>query len=360
MAIMTDVLNQIAMRLRSDQMLSVRLRTLFMDICGLREYADWQEIGQYSGQRFRLPRRFISSATGDRRLLESLRLVVDDMLEVKLNCVDDSLVFLTDGLFVPADYRVFPFIDESDHLIQRVAQENWLGWPTMVIDPATGCGHHALRVDAPHRFGLDISMRALSFAAVNSFLNDKLFSALAYSDIDRGIPLLIDRNVEHTLFLVNMPFALEPISDTLARTSAGGENGYEKTVSAMKAISSYAKLAGVRQKVRAVILAYSIGNRREDQWVVFEEAKRIFGPAHASWDLLKDEKLWRVNGKKEQPNPMPLSSMKLKADCRYHVRDPRKREPIRMGYIAKERDLLRQGYDALAYGILSIDTISKP
>lgn len=359
MAIMTDTLNQIAMTLRSDESTSARLRTLFQGICKLPEYAAWEEVGQYSGLRFRVPRRFISSAIGDRRLLESFRLVVDDMLEVKVNCLDDGSIFLTDGLFAPADYRVFPFIDESNHLIRKVTQQNWLNWPTVVIDPATGCGHNALRLNADHRFGLDISMRALSFAAVNSYLNERPFSALAYADIDRGIPLLIDRGPEHILFMVNMPFALEPISGALARTSAGGKNGYEKTVSALKAISGYAESTGKQQEVRAMVLAYSIGNHREDRWVVFEEAKRIFGPTHARWELLKDEKLWRVNGKKEQPNPMPLSSMKLKADCRYHVRDPRKREPIRTGYVEKERDLRKQGYDALSYGLLSIDITSK-
>lgn len=355
MTVQTDVLNQIAMALRTDETLSVRLRALLTKLHSLPEYTEWQNEGQYGGQRFRLPRRFISPTTGDRRLLESLRLVLDDILQVKLNRVENGPIFMTDGLFVPAAYRVFPDSDESSCLLRKLAEEKWLGWATTVIDPATGCGHSALRIDAARRFGLDISMRALSFAAVNSYLNEKPFTALAYSDIERGIPWLTNYTTERTLFVVNMPFAIEPISGAIARTSAGGENGYEKTVAALHAIKSYADLAPEKGQFRALVLAYSIGTRHEDKWVVFEQAKKIFGRVGVSWDLLAEEKLWRVNGKKEQPNPMPLSSMKLKADCRFQVRDPRMREPIRAGYIEKARELTRQGYDALAYGILSID-----
>lgn len=359
MTVQTDILNQIAMELRSDETLSVRLRVLLEKLCKLPEYAEWLGEGQYAGQRFRLPRSFIPPVTSDRRLLESLRLVVDDVLQVKLNRLDNGSIFMTDGLFVPAAYRVFPDSDESNCLIRKLTAKNWLDWTTAVIDPATGCGHNALRLDVDRRFGLDISMRALSFAAVNSFLNGKPFSALAYADIERGIPLLFDRGAEHTLFVVNMPFVLEPISGALARTSAGGENGYEKTVFALKAIRDYANRTSPEGQVRAVVLAYSIGNRQEDRWVVFEEAKRIFGPVSITWELLKGEKLWRVNGKKEQPNPMPLSSLKMKADCRYAVRDARLREPVRAGYTEKERELARQGYDSLAYGILSVDATTK-
>ena len=298
MTVQTDVLNQIAMVLRSDETLSARLRVLLHKLCNLPEYAEWVNVKQYAGQRFRLPRNFISPVTVDRRLLESLRLVVDDVLQVKLNCVDNGLIFMTDGLFVPAAYRVFPDNDESDCLMRALTEENWLDWATAVIDPATGCGHNALRVDAAHRFGLDISMRALSFAAVNSFLNAKPFSALAYADIERGIPLLLNHGAERTLFAVNMPFVIEPISGALARTSAGGENGYEKTVSAMRAIKGYASHASAEGQVRAVILTYSIGNRQDERWVVFEEAKGIFGSANVAWKLLENERLWRVNGEK--------------------------------------------------------------
>jgi len=200
-----------------------------------------------------------------------------------------------------------------------------------------------------------MSMRAAKFAAVNSLLNGRPFSALALADIDDGIPLLPNKDRERALFIVNMPFALEPMAGTLVPTAAGGENGYEKTVSALKAIGDYAKLMLAPGEARAVVLTYSIGNSSENRWVIVEEAKKIFGSANVDWEMLIKEKLWRVNGRKEQPNPMPLSSLKLKADCRYYVRDPRTRDKVRVGFIEKERDLRRKGHDSLTYGILSIN-----
>lgn len=354
MAIAMDALNQIALILRSDQSLVDRLRPLLSRICALPEYTEWQEKGQYDGRRFRLPSRFISPATAERRFLESLRLVIDDVLEVKLNLVNEGLVFMTDGLFVPADFRVFPWRDESDTLMRKLREERWQGWPTAVIDPATGCGHNALRANVTQRVGLDVSARALSFAAVNALLNERTFAALALSDTASSIPFVLDRDAERTLFIVNMPFALEPITGALVRTAAGGENGYEKTVSALKSINDYAKRVLPQSEVGAIVLTYSIGNVKEDRWVVLEEGRRIFGKDNVQWELLADQKLWRINGKKEQPNPMPLSSLRLKADCQYYVRDPRMRDPLRAGYIEKERSLRNQGYDALAYAAMSI------
>jgi len=357
MAIAMDALNQISLMLRSDRVLTSRLRQVLASICQLPEYHEWEESLQYSGRRFRLPRRFISSTVGERRLLEALRFVIDDALEVKLNYLDDEFIFVTDGLFVPADFRVFPWHDESDVLMATLARASWTDWPTVVIDPATGCGHNALRLRVGQRFGFDVSARALSFAAVNSMLNERPFSALALADIEQGVPFVFDRNAERILFVANMPFAIEPVSGTLVRTAAGGESGYRYTVAAMEAISDYASRMSARSVVRAVVLTYSVGSVSGDRWAAADEARRIFGKENVNWEILTDQRLWRINGKKEQPNPMPLSSLRLKADCQYYVRDPRMREPLRAGYIEKERELRRQGYDALAYGVLSIEPV---
>lgn len=353
MAIAMDTLNQISLMLRSDRSITDRLRKVLLAIFQLPEYQHWEESTQYSGRRFRLPRRFISSTVGERRLLEALRFVIDDALEVKLNYLDDQLVFVTDGLFVPADFRVFPWHDESDVLMAKLAREEWTHWPTTVIDPATGCGHNALRIQTSQRFGFDISVRALSFAAVNSQLNDRPFSALALADIEQGTPFILDRDAERILFVANLPFAIEPVSGALVRTAAGGESGYRYTVAAMEAVADYA--SRVSSSVRAVVLTYSVGSVADDRWAAVEEAKRIFGSENIDWEILSDQRLWRINGKKEQPNPMPLSSLRLKADCQYYVRDPNMRDPLRAGYIEKERQLRREGYDALAYGVLSVE-----
>ena len=49
-------------------------------------------------------------------------------------------------------------------------------------------------------------------------------------------------------------------------------------------------------------------------------AARRFGESNVGWHLWPDERFWRVNGTKDQINPMPLELLSLKADCRFHVR----------------------------------------
>jgi hypothetical protein len=354
MAVSMDVLNQIALIIRSDQGKAIRLRNLLIELAALPEYKIWLEQDEFNGRRFRLPRDFISADVRERRLLESMRLVVDDTLQVKINHIGDRLVFLTDGLFVPGDFRVFPWRDESDKIIDEFTELGWVGWPTVVIDPAVGCGHNAIRVDCEKRFAFDVSMRALCFAMVNSIINERSFAMVAMNDIEGGLPSLLGRSPERVLVVVNMPFALEPIPGALVRTAAGGENGYEKTVAALEAILDLTRQLPSGTEVRALVLAYSVGSRQEERWVVAEEGQRLFGTSAVTWRILEGERLWRINGKKEQPNPMPLSRMKLKADCRYYVRDPRLRDRLRSGYIERERDLRRAGFDSLAYGLLRL------
>jgi hypothetical protein len=347
-----DILNQTSLILNSDHSLTPRLRKVLAELCKLPEYSEWEQVGQFTGKRFRLPRRFISAEPKERRLLESFKLVYDDVLQVKVNHFD-GLIFLTDGLFVPGDFRVYPFFDESDRLMEAMANSAWQSWPTVVIDPAAGCGHSPLRAVDCRRIALDISVRAISFANVNSLLNEQPLTVLAVNDIERGLPLF-GRYGERVLFLINMPFALEPISGTLVRTAAGGENGYEKTLSALRAVHRYAS-ESPEDDIRALVLAYSVGKQDEDKWLVPEEAKALFGDEAVRWQILTEERLWRINGQKEQPNPMPLASLRLKADCKYYVRDPKMREPLRDGYARKERELRSRGFDALAYGVLCIE-----
>jgi hypothetical protein len=355
MTIPMDVLNQIALIIRNDRGQAMRLRNLLIELSSLPTYRKWLDEGQFAGRGFRLPRDFISAETSERRLLESVRLVVDDILQVKIHYVDGRFVFITDGLFVPADFRVSPWSDESDRLIEACRRLGWSDWPTVVIDLAMGCGHNSLRLDAGKRFGFDMNMRSLGFATVNSLLNDRPFSLIAISDVRLGIPSLTGQPPERVLFLVNMPFALEPVPGALVRTAAGGENGYEQTVAALSSIQRFASQVARGTKIRALVLAYSVGNREKGLWVVEQRAKKLFSLSAVTWTILEGERLWRINGKKEQPNPMPLSSLKLKADCRYYVRDERLREPLRAGYVKKERELKRQGFDSLAYGVLHIE-----
>lgn len=355
-AVHMDVLNQIALILRNNGEQLPPLRHLLKQIVELPSYRHWVEVDEFLGHPFRLPEGFISSNTKERRLLEAFRLVVDDVLQVKVHSLRDGTVFLTDGLFVPADFRVFPWHDESDILVDACHANGWSGWPTIVIDPGTGCGHTLLRIEARERVGLDVSTRALCFAAVNTLLNERPATLLGLNDIRYGLPMLGGSLSERVLFVVNMPFALEPVPGTLVGTAAGGLNGYERTIDALRAINTFAASVRGRQLVRAIVLSYSVGSQKTDRWHVVDEATRLFGASSVSWTLLLDEKLWRINGKKEQPNPMPLSSLQMKADCQFYVRDPSMRDHLRQGYIEKQRELEMLGYDSLGYGILRIDS----
>jgi hypothetical protein len=108
-----------------------------------------------------------------------------------------------------------------------------------------------------------------------------------------------------------------------------------------------------------VSVAYSLGSVHDDSWVVAEKATERFGSAHVNWSLMDSERLWRVNGKKEEPNPMPLSALKRKADCRFYVRREANRERIRAEYDQLAQELEDAGYTHLGYGALTITLVAK-
>lgn len=361
MTVLIDVLNQLSLLLRDDSRLAQDLRSVLGEMSSLEEYNEWLRNGQYYGGRFRVPRRFLGHSRATRRLLEELHLVVDDLLTVRVNAISSGQQFVTDGLFVSPYFRVFPFADESDRIAARIEQLRWDSWANIVIDPAMGCGHNLLRYSGgSDRVGLDISVRAVAFAAVNAALNDVETRLLGVQDIQSGLPpVRAARQNGNVLFLINMPFALEPEPSLLVRSAAGGRLGYELTASALKAIDRFRKRQSKDVHVRAIVLTYSIGKnaKGEGSWVVPEVARETFGKDHVTWTLLENEKLWRVNGKKEQPNPMPLERLSTKADCKFYIRDDSRRDDARRAYEALTRELKGPGndYTHLAYGLVAVD-----
>lgn len=358
-----DTINQISLLCRRRLELRDALRAVLAALYDLAEYREWHETGQFAGGPFQLPRSFAPRDSEHRRLLEQLGLVDDNVLWVVINR-DDSTgrLFVTDGLFVPAEIRVFPFMDESDRICERYAALGWQAWADTVVDPAVGCGHNLLRYrgELSTRIGFDVSVRALAFTALNSQLNSLVRGVdrdhsqfFGLNDVYNGIPnVYTGRRV---LFLVNMPFALEPLPETLVRTAAGGENGYELTLAALDGIRAFMDdPVNASREVRAVVLSYSVGVIGRDQWVVPERAREMFGDAAIDWKILHGERLWRIDGRKEQPNPMPLESLSKKANCRFYVRNPARREEVRASYVKKERALRDEGYDHLAYGVLTL------
>jgi hypothetical protein len=362
-----DTLNQISLLCRRRPELRDSLRAVLEALSDLPAYTEWLSANQFSGKPFQIPRSFAPPDPEQRRLLEQLGFVTDNVLWVMVNRdAPTGRLFLTDGLFVPAEIRVFPFADESDRIREQYTALGWHDWADTVIDVAVGCGHNLLKYGgAPDtRIGFDVSLRALAYAALNAQLNDTTSSGsqgsrrslfFGLNDVRNGLPGL--STGKRVLFLVNMPFALEPLPETLVRTAAGGENGYELTVAALEAIRAFIDShRGSDHVVRAVVLAYSVGSLHRDYWIVPHRARDLFHDMSVSWRILDGECLWRINGRKEQPNPMPLTSLSRKADCKYYVRNPNRREEIRAAYVRKEHALRDEGYDHLSYGALHVSS----
>jgi methylase of polypeptide subunit release factors len=350
-----DDLNQLLMWLQDNSEQAPLLRDVLREIASHPNYGEWEKEQQFEGDLFRLHHSLAFASDEKRWLLESKLLVKNDALRVKINLCGDQ-AFITDGLWVDPSIRAFPFSDESD-LVARACEENgWMDWATCVIDPATGCGHNLLRYagSGVRRYGFDRNSRALAYAAINAALNGIGDVALANNDIHNGIPPVFAQGAnERVLVLANMPFALVPNRDQIARSAQGGTYGYELTTALIDALEALPEQLSGLSELRCVILAYSIGCLDSDSWFVPEYASRRFGVDRTDWKLWLDQKLWRVNGRKEQENPMPLDLLRLKADCRFYVRGEVARVGLRREYEGLTKKLANEGFDHLAYGVIT-------
>ena len=266
-------------------------------------------------------------------------------------------LFLTDGSWERKKVRTFPFADESQRLLEHAEAREYHTWADFVIDPACGCGHHAVAL--PGRLPgacFDVNPRAVLFATINARLNRRDELMVAHNDITRGIPSAVTNGVNgNVLFLVNMPFALAPLPGVLPLSADGGQTGTRLTFAALDAIDRFHDARRNPGITRACVLCYSVGNRDSDIWEVVRRAQALFGAGRIEWKILEGERMWRVNGRKEQSNPMDLGLVPLKAECRLYVGDE-DRDATREGYINLVETL--QGppdhWDALGYGILDI------
>jgi hypothetical protein len=259
---------------------------------------------------------------------------------------------------VDPSIRAFPFSDESDLVIKACEEGGLMDWATCLIDPATGCGHNLLRYSGKgiRRFGFDRNSRALAYSGINAVLNGVPSASFANADIRNGItPVFRQGQDEKVLVVANMPFALVPNSEQIARSAQGGRRGDELTAALIDAIAALPEHLSRASELRCVILAYSVGSAEDDSWVVPKYASKQFGAENMQWHLWPDEKLWRVNGKKEQDNPMPLDLLKLKADCRFYVRGDVNPEKLRRDYEQLARELAGEGLFHLGYGVMTAE-----
>ena len=350
-----DDLNQLLLWLQDHPGKAAELVGILREIAAHPTYREWQEEQQFEGDLFRLHHSLAFASDDKRWLLESKLLVKNDALRVKVNLCGDQ-VFITDGLWVAPSIRAFPFSDESDLVTRACEESDLMGWATCLVDPATGCGHNLLRYrgDGIRRYGFDRNSRALAYAGINAALNGVPQTLFAGADIRNGItPVFEKEGGEKVLVVANMPFALVPDSEQIARSAQGGRRGYELTTALIDAVDSLSAQLSRSSELRCVILFYSIGSAETGSWVVPDYASERFGAENVKWKLWPEEKLWRVNGKKEQVNPMPLELLKLKADCRFYVRGEVSPEKLRREYEQLTKELAGEGFDHLAYGVIT-------
>ncbi|MCL0064868.1 2Fe-2S iron-sulfur cluster-binding protein [Dehalococcoidia bacterium] len=261
-----------------------------------------------------------------------------------------NCVFVTDGPWNIHNGGIFPYSDESEQILEYVTTQAIDKNTHGIVDIGCGCGHVSIAYwgDGP-RFAFDINPRAGYFVAINAIINQRrvYYKTL---NIAKGLPTELRKVLgKKTLFVVNMPHALSPSPGVLPKTSDGGETGLEPTIAALNALLPFRGSAHV-----AIVLCYSLGNLKQNRWDIVEQAKKLFQEDTIQWKLLRDTRIWRINGKKEQPNPMILrEGLPKKADCRLYVKDEN-REKVRQSYNQLVDLLEGKGWEVLGCGILRI------
>jgi hypothetical protein len=337
--------------IRSAPELLIRLQDQIGSIFASPSYQTWLNGGLAERQPYEIPADLETPA------VEFAGLSSQRILRVKINVIG-SRVFVTDGVWVRQDARVFPFSDESRALLRYVERRDLSRWADLVVDLAAGCGHNAFGFDgSPDRVALDVSPRAIAFLAFNRALNGlpASRSLIALNDIRDGMPDgLAGTSARQILFLANMPFGPAPARGILPPTSDGGASGADLSVATMDAIAAFAERNAGARSIRACLLALTVGDAAADRWEVVERAQARFGPKSVRWELLRDEKIFRISGMREQENPSPLiDCLPRIADCRLYVR-PEESDALRAAYRDLARNLEHAGWSDMAYGVVDI------
>jgi hypothetical protein len=354
---------QLAKFLQQRDPILEELKKQINEIYASSEYQKWLAEDQFYADldlkgRFRVPDDIANGDHERRRLLDKFELVVNDFLTVKIDKHGDRL-HLTDGLWAPPDRRVFPFSDESELLVRYAREHGIIDGTDVLVDPACGCGHHGLALDGiGAKISLDINLRAIAYCRINTILNGSQSMLLGVNDITQGLPVaLSDYLGGKVLFLINMPFAIYPSSKDRSLSQDGGDRGIELTLAALSAVNKFQQANTWAKEIRAVVLAYSLGRSLNGPWDLVERAQKMFEksktPCEVKFELAGGEQMWRVNGRKEQANPMHVSKLKLKAGCRFSY-PAWQEEKITEGYRALENNFLREGFEYLGYGMMDI------
>ena len=339
------------------------LRVVLAEIYKLDEYQSWLEINQYASSsspeaRFRMPIHFGNALSNKQKWLpERLGIVNGDTLFVKVDNHNRRL-HITDGNWVSPTFRVYPFTEESEQIVNYVTRNSIADDVDLLVDPACGCGHHGLGLSKiPRKINLDINPRALEFARINALIAGMPEVLCVENDVRNNMPVpLDDVQTEHILFAANMPFAIFPKLDTrdISLAQEGGNRGVELTTAVVQMIANYMKQK-VERRTIAVVLCYSLGVPEGGRWDILEIASKILAPNSFKFELLSGEKMWRVNGKKEHSNPMSLEQLSTKATCR-HTYSPDQVGDAAIGYETLTKAYQKEKWTHLGYGVLHIDS----
>jgi len=308
----------------------------------------------YSAWRGTLAERvpFRPADKGEYAALEAAGLGRDGSLAVKINMME-TRIFITDGVWTRPENRVFPFCDESATLLTQVRARKLDEWADVVVDLATGCGHNIIAMKGgASKAGFDINPRAIVYAVMNRALNVQDGRDLVFcsNDIRDGIPKLFDPGVgTKVLFVANMPFAPAPPRSEVPVTTNGGKSGIDLQLATFTAIRRFAQETGAQ--VRAVILGITAGNAADGVWDLASEAQTHLG-GDAAWNILSDEKIFRINGVRQIEIPSPVvPALRRFGSCRlYYDADRVDTMSQQFGEVGAE--LLRSGRPDLAYGVV--------
>lgn len=335
------------------------------EIYNLDEYRDWLANGQFASSkslrsRFQIPSGFRPSdgisTSSSKWTLENYGLLNGAFLEAKID-KHHGRIHLTDGPWAEKAFRVYSYTDESERILEYLQSTCATEEFDLFVDPACGCGHHGIGLSSiEQRISLDINLRALAFCRINAILCEVPQMLCGLNDLRDGLPSPLNLlSSESCLVAINMPFAIFPKQKGLPQALAqdGGDRGAELTFAALGALRQFADRSKLIKKFRFVVLFYSLGCATTDSWEVVDRAKQIFPDGSVTHSILSDEKMWRIDGKKEQVNPMPLELLRLKGECKHTYSEIDRKNAVE-GYVRLQNSFESQGYSHLGYGLLDI------
>ncbi len=285
-----------------------------------------------------------------------------------------------EDISVPAGMqRVYPFVDEGEDLLETaravVRAEGGATKFERVIDSFAGGGNSMLPIlqagIAERGFGIDLNPRAIALAGNNAKLNGLQDRAtFAEGDVNQLDQVVLSSN-GRTLFIANPPFALTTQEKEQARTDVsappsyaaptdalpgnmadsdlmrkGGRDGLKFTRifidKALTAASTERALESAKPGDVIIGMAYS--RMRPDGTLELNDelTKATAGRGTHDITIMSNRMLWRdpgPNGQKRQPNPMPMTSLRIKG-----TNDVQRAE-----YDRAAASHLAEGFDRLAY-----------